>query len=234
MQKIVVANYKMNGSKSFYASAFKKINNTKVKDTEIVLCPPFVYLNLFKLKKKNIHLGSQDISLNVGSKSTGQISPAMLKEFKVKYAIIGHSEQRELGETDEQIAQKAKLCMENNIIPIVCVGEKNKNSSVKEVLCQVEKVFSQIDNTKLFFAYEPVWAIGSGEVPTKEKINSVVSLIKQTCNSKCPDVKVLYGGSVNAKNYKDLLKSEADGFLIGGASLKIDEFCEIVKGVENE
>ena len=234
MQKLVVANYKMNGSKDFYASAFKKINNTKVKDTEIVLCPPFVYLNLFKSKNKKVKLGAQDISICINNKNTAQISPNMLKEFNVEYAIVGHSEQRELGLTDEQIANKVKLSVDNAIVPIICVGEKTKKGSVDVINAQVEKAISLLDKEEIIFAYEPVWAIGTGDVPTNEKIDAAVALIKQTCRDKGLNVKVLYGGSINKQNYLELLKTSADGFLLGGVSLKIEDFCEIVRGVDNE
>ena len=109
MEKLLVANYKMNGDKNFYNTVQKVMKKIKVKDTKIVLCPPFVYMPFLKIKNDNIALGSQDISNILNKQSTGQISPVMLKELNVNYTIIGHSERRALGETDELVADKLKL-----------------------------------------------------------------------------------------------------------------------------
>lgn len=234
MQKLIVANYKMNGSKDFYASAFKKINNTKVKDTEIVLCPPFVYLPIFKSKNKNIKLGAQDISLCVNNKSTGQISPLMLKEHNVDYAIIGHSEQRTLGLTNEDVSNKVKICVDNKIIPIICVGELTKRSAVDSFTKQIESALTLIKGGEIVFAYEPVWAIGTGEIPTIKKIDQAVTLIKNICLKNNLDARILYGGSVNKDNFRELMNSKVDGLLLGGVSLNLIDFTEIVRGVDNE
>lgn len=229
MKKLFVANYKMNGDKNFYQKVNKVINKLKIADT-VVLCPPFVYMPFFKIKNKNVLLGTQDIANVENKKSTGQISAKMLNEFGYKYAIIGHSERREIGETDSQIAKKVKYSQENNIIPIVCVGEKSKSSNVDIVKDQVEIALSLAVEGEVVFAYEPIWAIGSGEIPTIEKIDEVIKLIKATAKNNGFDVKVLYGGSVNLTNHKELKESLADGFLMGGVSLKLDEFISIIKG----
>ena len=230
MKKLFVANYKMNGNKNFYQKVNKVLNKLKIADT-VILCPPFVYMPFFKIKNKNLFLGSQDISGDENKKSTGQISAKMLNEFALKYAIIGHSERREIGETDVQVARKVKKAIDNQIIPIVCVGEKNKSSKIDVVKNQVEIALSNIESGEVIFAYEPIWAIGSGEVPTIKKIDSVINLIKETAKNKGFDVKVLYGGSVNEINHQELKTSLADGFLMGGVSLKVDEFISIVKEV---
>ena len=229
MKKLLVANYKMNGNKNFYQKVNKVINKLKIADT-VVLCPPFVYMPFFKIKNKNLFLGSQDVSCLENKTSTGQISSKMLKEFDVKYAIVGHSERRALGESDEQVALKVKQAKDNGIMPIVCVGEKNKSSKISVVKNQVEIALSNIESGEVVFAYEPIWAIGSGEVPTIKKIDSVINLIKETAQNKGFHVKVLYGGSVNEKNHQELKTSLADGFLMGGVSLKLDEFISIIKG----
>ena len=226
---IFVANYKMNGDKAFYQKVNKMFKKEKVKDT-IILCPSFVYMPFFKLKNKNVFLGSQDISNCEDKKSTGQINAKMLNEFGVKYSIVGHSERRELGETDELVSLKVKYAQENGIIPIVCVGEKTKTAKLDVLTEQVKIALSKAKNQNIIFAYEPIWAIGSGEIPTIEKINKALKLIKETAKSQGFDIEVLYGGSVNAKNHKELKNSNADGFLMGGVSLKIDDFMQIVKG----
>ena len=225
---IFVANYKMNGDKNFYKKV-NKIFKRKFKDT-IVLCPPFIYMPFFNLKNQKVCLGSQDISIEQNKQSTGQISAKMLNEFGVKYSIIGHSERRAIGETDEVIALKVKYAQENNITPIVCVGEKTKTAKLDVLVEQVEKALSLVENNNIIFAYEPIWAIGSGEVPTVLKINKALKMIKDTAKKKDLDVEVLYGGSVNISNHKELKSSIADGFLMGGVSLKLNDFIKIVEG----
>ncbi len=226
---IFVANYKMNGDKCFYEKANKVFNKLKDKDT-IVLCPPFVYMPLLKIKNKNVYLGAQDVAGIENKKSTGQINAKMLGEFNVRYCLVGHSERRELGETDEMVAKKVKILQENNITPIVCVGEKTKTSKLDIITQQVKVALSEVINEDIIFAYEPVWAIGTGELPSVKKIDKALNLIKATGKECGVEIKVLYGGSVNLSIYDEVKKSIADGFLMGGVSLKIDEFVKIVKG----
>ncbi len=229
MKKLLVANYKMNGNINFYQKVTKVVNNLQVEDT-IVLCPPFVYMPFLKIKNESVNLGAQNITSEINTKSTGEISPNMLKEFNCKYAIIGHSERRESGETDFQISKKVEVAQSNGIVPIVCVGEKDKSSGLEILSSQVEFALKYANSNEIIFAYEPIWAIGSGEVPTNTKINQAISLIKNTAKKFKQNVKVLYGGSVNASNYNTLLKTKADGFLMGGVSNKIEEFVKILKG----
>lgn len=228
--KLLVANYKMNGDKNFYKAIQKVVNKVKVKDTKIVLCPPFVYMPFFKIKNKDIELGSQDISNVLNKQSTGQTSPKMLNEFNVTYTLIGHSERRALGETNEIVADKVKLAHEYNITPIVCVGESSKTANLDILVEQVKTALSKAENKQVIFAYEPLWAIGSGEQPTVERINQAIELIDETAKSVDFVTSVLYGGSVNATNYKEIEKSKASGLLMGGVSLKINDFVKILKG----
>lgn len=236
MRRLIVANYKMNGDKKLFASIIKKINKLKVMDTKIVLCPPFVYLDEFKIKNKFVSLGCQDITNQDNSKSTGQISPKMLAEFQVKYVIVGHSERRKLGETDAQINEKVKICLNNGLLPIICVGEEKKSDKLDLVLCQVERALENTskDNTPII-AYEPVWAIGTGKIPEPSRIDrmseKIRAKIKDLGYQNCI---VLYGGSVNKDNFSEIARSKIDGLLLGGVSLKIDEFIAIVKGIDNE
>ena len=235
MQKLIVANFKMNGNVNFYNQVNDKFNNLKLKDT-VVLCPPFVYMPFLKIKNKFVKFGSQDVSGIINTKSTGDVSPNMLKEFNVGFSIVGHSERRANGETDEVVSKKVRCCVENDICPIICVGEKTKTSSIGSIQKQVKFAISGIDaNSNIIFAYEPVWAIGSGEIPTNEKIDKVISNIKQILiDNGFKNVKVLYGGSVNDANYQELLKTSADGFLLGGVSLKLDKLETLIKGVQSE
>ena len=232
MHKIIVANYKMNGDKDFYLSLINKLNNIKVSDAEVILCPPFVYLPFFE-KVDWCKLGAQTITSQLNKKSTGEISPVMLKEFGVTNVIVGHSERRAKGETDEQVAGKIKICLDSSINPIICVGEEDINDDISFLADQVKRAVKDINVDSLTFAYEPVWAIGTGLVPSVERINRAVEIIKKTAVSLGINAKVLYGGSVDGKNYLELLACDIDGFLCGGVSLRIDEFISIVKGVDN-
>lgn len=229
--QLVVANFKMNKDKKFYQS-LKSLNTLNCKDTKVVLCPPFVYTSFVKIKNENIFLGCQDISCENEGRATGQISANMLKEFGVSYAIIGHSERRGF-ETNQDISKKVKVALYNNIVPIVCVGEVNKGEDESLIIEQVASSISSTDK-EIIFAYEPLWAIGSGLIPTKADINKICSVIRKTAKQKKAKIKVLYGGSVNDKNI-DLLKTcKVDGFLIGGACLDVNKFKSIIKSVENE
>lgn len=236
MHKLVVANYKMNGNIKFFRS-LNILNKLKLRDTKIVLCPPFLYLPIVKLKNKSISLGCQNISQSINNKSTGEISPLMLKEFNVRYAIIGHSERRAIGETDDMVANKVINALNHDITPIICVGENNKEEGLSLVKTQVKAVLKAIDKNgiektkEVIFAYEPVWSIGTGKLPTIKDIDKAVKLIKTTAKS-LENVKVLYGGSVSGDNFIDLTNSIADGFLLGGVSQKLEEFKKIVKGVD--
>lgn len=229
MDKLIVANYKMNGNADFYKKVSQKVNSLKLKDT-VVLCPPFVYIPFMKIKNKSLFLGCQDIANEQSTKATGQTAAYMLKEFNVSYAIVGHSERRAVYENNEQVANKVGICVSNGIIPIVCVGEASQSSKLDVLKEQVKSAVSKAMNGDIVFAYEPIWAIGSGVVPTIEKINYAIDLIKSTLSELGRDCKVLYGGSVNVANYKQLLTSNADGFLLGGVSNKLDDFISILKG----
>lgn len=229
MEKLLVANYKMNGNQNFYKKVNKVVNKLKMKDT-IVLCPPFVYMPFFKIKNKNVFLGAQDVCSQINKKSTGQINAEMLNEFNVSYVIVGHSERRALGETDLDVANKVEIAQSNNLKPIVCVGETEKGSSLEILKTQVKLALSKATQQEIVFAYEPVWAIGTGEQPSVAKINNAIKIIKNIAKECGFNVKVLYGGSVNEKNYNNVNKSKADGFLMGGVSNKLEEFLKIVKG----
>lgn len=225
---IFVANYKMNGDKKFYKKVNRIFNKLKFKDT-VVLCPPFVYMPFFKIRNKNVFLGSQDVSVLADKKGTGQISPNMLHDFDVKYCIVGHSERRFFGETDELISQKVDTAQNGNLIPIICVGEIEKNADLSVLEQQVEKSLKNAKQGEIIFAYEPVWAIGTGENATVTQVNRATKIIRQTAKKLGFEVKVLYGGSVNENNHTSLKKAKIDGFLMGGVSLKIKEFINIVK-----
>ena len=229
MHKLFVANYKMNGDKSFYHS-INVLNKIKLKDTLLILCPPFLYLPI--LRPKHFSLGAQDVCEIERGSFTGEINAEMLVEHNVKYVLVGHSDRRKVGESDEIIAKKVNLAIQYGITPIVCVGEEKFRSNIEDIASQVETVIKSADG-EIIFAYEPIWAIGTGKVPTVAKINRAIGMIKSIVGQYNRECKVLYGGSVNTNNYTELMKSDADGFLIGGLSLKIDDFATVLKGVDN-
>ncbi len=233
MHKLIVANFKMNGDKNTYLSLQKKLNSMKVSDTEIILCPPFLYLPFFK-NSKNYMIGAQDVSNTVDGKSTGQISPNMLHEFGVEYVLVGHSDRRILGENDDIIADKVATATENNLIPIVCVGENKKSDKVEIVGEQTRLALSRYRSGEVIFAYEPIWAIESGELPEISRIDRAIAVIKRNAHEFGLNARVLYGGSVNEDNFKLLLNTNVDGFLCGSVALNHDDFIELVKGIDNE
>ena len=226
---IVVANYKMNLLKKDCKKFVSKINNLKKLDTSLVLCPPFVFLPFFSKNIGRFELGAQDLSAYDTGKCTGQISASMLKEFNVNYCIVGHSDRRG-HESNAEIANKVKMALTHNIVPIVCVGEKVKDEEESKMLKQIETAVSKVNaDEKIIFAYEPVWAIGSGDTPTNEYINNKVLLIKKTAKSFGINPIVLYGGSVDNINCLTLKKCKIDGFLVGSVALNIDNFVDMLE-----
>lgn len=231
MHKIIVANYKMNGDKKFYQTVQNKFNELKLRDTKVILCPPFVYLPSLKINNKNVEISSQDISNLDDGKSTGQISGKMLKEFNVKYCLIGHFEKRILGENLHIIKEKISNAINNKIQPIICVDFskdiKNLEEEIKFLLTN-QKKFTPI------FAYEPSYAIDSNRVAKVDEINLVVDKIKSITKKLGLNCKVLYGGGVGLKTYAKLKTANVDGFLLGGVSLDTKETITLIKEVENE
>lgn len=227
MHKLIVANYKMNGNKFFFHSLQKKIK--KSKDTEIILCPPFVYLNCLK-NKKGFYVGAQNVSCEVNGKRTGDVSADMLSDVGVKYCIVGHSERSQPYSTDEIIARKVENCVKNGIVPIICFGETSEHDN--DCLGKmINNAIKYVNSCNVIFAYEPVWAIGTGKVAKNDQINKTVDLIKQICEQKAIQTKVLYGGSVNLVNFKVLNSSKVDGFMLGKLSLDINKLNLLLKEV---
>ena len=216
---IVALNNKSNLNKDEFISYLDKINNISTNNT-LILCPTFI--NIANFNSNSVLLGSQNVSSYDNGAYTGEVSAKDLLTYGVKYSIIGHSERREYQkETNEDIKEKLNRLLENNITPILCIGEsklERDNNTYKSVL---EEELSILDtNSNAIIAYEPIWSIGTGVIPTKEEIEEVFEFIKE----RFPNNKVLYGGSANLSNI-DMLKeiSLIDGYLLGGLSLKVDE-----------
>ncbi len=227
MSKLIIANFKMNGTKSSikqWFNDFSKENNTS---NEIIVALPSTFLIDFA--DNGISLAAQNVSSYTSGAYTSQISAEMLKDCGINYSIIGHSESREfLKETDEDIFKKYLQLKKYHLAPIICIGESLKNREdnlLKAFLSSQLKQFEG-EEDELIIAYEPIWAIGSGLIPTIEDINEVSELIRKICKN----VKILYGGSVNKENASNLLNnSNIDGVLVGGASLDPKEFANIAQ-----
>lgn len=224
-KKLLVANWKLNPVDLAAAKQLAiAVGKAKTKH-EIVICPPFPYLGLLKTKAA---LGAQNAFWEPSGAFTGQVSAEMLKQFGVKYVIVGHSELRNLGQTDQEIGQTIAEVQKNKMIAILCVGHGLTDGEKEEEMLfhlrnQLQEAFAVegVHSEKVVVAYEPVWAIGSGHAATPEHAERVAMFIK----IKAKPSKVLYGGSVNSENAESFLKqTDIDGLLIGKASLDAQEF----------
>lgn len=236
-------------AKLLFVLVKKSIKN--IKDVEVVICPPFVYLSKLQLTTDNLRLGAQDCFWENSGAFTGEISPLMLKNLGVEYVILGHSERRRyLKEADEMINKKIKAVLKAKLKPILCIGETEKQRKAKKTeeilknqlknlsdsnspitlsgLWQKEEATSLGSLRKVIVAYEPVWAIGTGRACRISEAKETNLFIRKIVK----DVPILYGGSVNSKNAKDyILKAGFDGLLVGSTSLDAKEFIKLVKKV---
>ena len=230
-----VANWKLNGNLQFIDQFITNLSLPNANSKCVVICPTAIHLDYLSKNKNGFYVGAQNVSEHEEGAYTGEISLRSLLETNVNFCIVGHSERRQIfKEKDQDINLKSLTLVENNIIPIICIGEtleqKEKgitNTVLEEQLINSIPSCSTFENT--IIAYEPVWAIGTGLTPTLEEIEETHNFIKN-CNSKLKNFKILYGGSVKANNSKDISNLlNVDGALIGGASLKSDEFNKIIK-----
>lgn len=225
MKKIIIANWKCNPTKKNQAKklfALVKKGVASAKGIELVICPPFVYLSDIA-PLSNIKLGAQDCFWKDQGAFTGEISTKMLKDLKCKYVIVGHSERRlHLEETSEMINKKIKAVLSDGLIPILCIDQINQ---IKEELGGIKGK----EIKKIIIAYEPLFAIGTGNPCSIEQARKMNQLIKNILGQ---DSVILYGGSVNLKNAKDYIaQANFSGLLIGSASLDASEFIGIVKSL---
>lgn len=249
MNKLIVANLKMNllsvAEREQYLKALKKeTKGKKFQKAELVVCPPFVHLEAFqKARLGKARLGAQDMFWERSGSFTGEISPAMLKNFGCEFVIIGHSERRRyFGENDEEVKMKILAAFKNGLKPILCVGEtrveRTGGQMARVIIRQVKSALLELPRVKtenLTIAYEPVWAIGSDVTPTAHEIMEVKVLIRKILvemfDKKHADlVRLLYGGNVTPQTAKDTcLEPGLDGVLVGRASLVPREFIKIAE-----
>ena len=239
-----IANWKMFGGLSTLNSLTKVIKFLKIfkksKNTKIIYCPPNTLIRPLsrRLKKTKIEVGAQNChhSYYYGA-HTGQVNSTMLKNVGAKYVILGHSENRQLGEDDKLINLKIKSAIKTGLKIIFCIGEtlrEKRNKKTNQVLAkQIKNGLSSINNkSKILIAYEPVWSIGSGLIPKSEDLKKSIAFIKSKFGKKFS--KILYGGSVNGNNVDKLkIITGIDGFLVGGSSQNPKKFIDIIKKTIN-
>jgi triosephosphate isomerase len=228
--RLVAGNWKMHGSRAANRALLDAILKGLPKGTQCAVCPPFPYLAdvAEQLRGTSVALGAQNVSEHAQGAYTGEVSAAMLKEMGCRYAIVGHSERRQIyGETDKQVAAKFAAASGAGLTPILCVGEtlaEREAGKTEEVVARQLGAVAFKDGV---LAYEPVWAIGTGKNATPEQAQAVHAFLRK----KVPqDTTILYGGSVKAQNAAAIFKMpDVDGGLIGGASLVAEDFLAILK-----
>jgi len=243
-RKLIAGNWKMNGSIAANAALLTQIQSEfEGTECDVAVCVPFPYLAQCQslMSGGSLCLGAQDVSIYECGAYTGEVCAAMLLEFGCRYVIVGHSERRAyFGESSELVARKAKVAVEKGLVPIVCVGEtlqqREAGQTSAVVLSQLDAVLASADGNgvaAMVFAYEPVWAIGTGRTATPEMAQEVHALLRERLREECGAVaeqaRILYGGSMKPDNAGALLAMpDIDGGLIGGASLKAEDFLAIV------
>ncbi|GHU85440.1 triosephosphate isomerase [Bacteroidia bacterium] len=248
-RKIVAGNWKMNKTfqeaEELLNDLYEGLNESDALKCELVVCPPFTFLELAMdvADESDFSVGAQDVSKFDKGAYTGEVSAPMLKTMDVEYCIVGHSERRKYhNETDADVATKVESLLKNDIVPIVCCGE---DLSIREAGTHLEYVkaqlvdalfgFEPLDFSKVVIAYEPIWAIGTGKTATPEQAQEMHENIRNAIAEKygkeiAKNITILYGGSCTPQNATELFsQKDVDGGLIGGASLKADDFLKIAK-----
>lgn len=233
--KIIAGNWKMNGTRTSLESMVHDLSSVETKNI-VILCVPFTMLGV---KSDKIAIGAQDISSHTHGAYTGEVSASMVADTGAKYVIVGHSECRQYhGDTNDTVRSKAEHALSNGLTPIICVGETMDEKQAGKTMSIIESgvresVPSNV-NGKIIIAYEPRWAIGAGLTPTSQEIEEAHSLIAKTLTDMGLDgTPILYGASVKGSNAAEIMSiKNVDGVLVGGASLKRDDFIPIITSIE--
>ena len=242
MKKRIFGNWKMNGSLAANAALLDLLKQgLGHAGCEIAVCAPAPYLAQLQslLSGSAVAIGAQDLSVHTSGAFTGEVSGAMLREFGVRYVLVGHSERRQYhAESDEMVARKAQAALASGITPVVCVGETLAQREAGETEAVVRRQLAAVVQrnghclSEIVLAYEPVWAIGTGLTATPAQAQAVHAVLRAqllAATTAAARVPILYGGSMNAANAAELLaQSDIDGGLVGGASLKAADFLAIV------
>lgn len=244
-RNIVIGNWKMNGDSQFTSELLTTLSEewTGVHNAEVAVCPPYPYLAkaASMLEHTNIGFGAQDVSVNANGAYTGEVSATMLADLGCQYVLVGHSERREYhGESSEMVAQKFEVALQQQLIPVLCVGEtleeREQGKTYDVVGGQLLKVVEKVGLegvAKGIVAYEPVWAIGTGKTATPEMAQDVHAYIREALGPEGDQIRILYGGSVKPDSAEGLFgQKDIDGGLIGGASLKAADFVAICRAAE--
>ncbi|HIB27745.1 MAG TPA: triose-phosphate isomerase [Candidatus Thioglobus sp.] len=244
-QVIVAGNWKMNASKETVNTLVMGIlSGMSEVEAKVIVCAPSPYMSQVEalITHSQLNLGAQDLNVNASGAFTGEVSADMIKDFGAQYVVVGHSERRSMyGETDQLVADKVRVALENNLTPLFCIGEtleeREAGNMESVVTRQIQAVIdlSGIDSFKnIIIAYEPVWAIGTGVTATPQQAQDAHAFIRSMLAQNNADIAqstpILYGGSMNPGNAVELISCEdIDGGLIGGASLKAEDFLQICK-----
>jgi triosephosphate isomerase (TIM) len=238
VRKVIIAGnwkmYKTQGEAAEFLMEFIPQIDDAPEAREVVLCVPFTDLTIVNksLHGNRIRLGAQNVHWEDCGAYTGEISASMLTEMGVRYAIVGHSERRQyFGETDETVNLRLKAAQQGGLIPILCVGETKQQRDAGEtervIINQLERGLVGIEQDRLVIAYEPIWAIGTGETCEAKEANRVIGVIRTQLTN--PNVTIQYGGSVKPSNIDEIMaQPQIDGVLVGGASLAAADFAGIV------
>jgi triosephosphate isomerase len=252
-RKIIVGNWKMNPTSLAEAqNIFKKVKATalRLKSSHVVMCPPFVYLGKFAPGKTSsrakpvVGLGAQDVFYESQGAFTGNVSAPMLKDLGLTHVIVGHSERRAAGETDESVSKKTLAALEVGIHPIICVGETTRDAQsmyLETLKDQIKNSLAKIPKKllgQIIIAYEPVWAIGAKEAMDPATIEEMAIFVKKVVSDISDhengiSTPVLYGGSINFRNAPDIMtRGKVDGLLVGRESINTPGFIELLKAVD--
>ncbi|MBE9006963.1 triose-phosphate isomerase [Fortiea sp. LEGE XX443] len=238
MRKIVIAGnwkmFKIQAETQDFLRGFLPHLDETPSEREVLLCPPFTDLSILSksLHGSRVQLGAQNVHWEESGAYTGEIAPPMLTEIGVRYVIVGHSERRQyFGETDATVNLRLKAAQKYGLTPVFCVGETKQQRDAGEteslITTQLEKGLVDVDQDNLVIAYEPIWAIGTGDTCEAKEANRVIGLIRSQL--KNPNVSIQYGGSVKPNNIDEIMaQPEIDGVLVGGASLEPESFARIV------
>lgn len=244
IKPIIAGNWKMNKTIKEGLEFIEAVKGKTEGDAEVLICAPFTLLKDLKeaTKGTNIKIGAQNMHFEESGAFTGEVAPANLVELGIDYVIIGHSERREYyNETDETCNKKVLKAIEVGINPILCCGEtleeRESNSTMDKVKGQIVKGLKDVkaeDLEKVVIAYEPIWAIGTGKTATAEQANEVIAYIRNVVRDLYADladkVRIQYGGSVKPANVAEIMgQTDIDGALVGGASLKADDYLGLLK-----
>jgi len=246
---LIAGNWKMNCGPKDTSTLLQGIGNkmeTMPEDVDGLVCPPTISLTTASVELQDIEgiaLGAQNVHYEDNGSFTGEVSTQMLNEVNCEYVIVGHSERRQyFGETDKTVEAKVNKALQDDLKPVVCVGEsleqRKDNEHMLRVRKQVEAALVSVDKDQaedVVIAYEPIWAIGTGESATPDQAQEMHKMIRDVLSDlfsedKADEMRILYGGSMKPHNAEELLaQSDVDGGLIGGASLKADSFTEIIE-----